>query len=161
MVLYARATAATSSCSCCAPQVLDQAKAAGLTVIRTWAFCDGAEWNALQPAPGEWDERVFAALDWLLAEAAARGLRVVLALSNYWAAYGGVKQYVRRAAPHAQCSLMHLHMQYLDLSMSEVQVACGRLGCRWSCERRGVEVTDRAEDFYEDPYCQARCTWCP
>ena len=81
--------------------MLDQAKAAGLTVIRTWAFCDGAEWNALQPAPGEWDERVFAALDWLLAEAGTRGLRVILALTNYWAAYGGIKQYARRAQPLA------------------------------------------------------------
>ncbi len=35
-------------------EVLDDAKAAGLTVVRTWAFNDGPEWNALQPAPGQW-----------------------------------------------------------------------------------------------------------
>lgn len=34
-------------------EVLDDAKAAGLTVVRTWAFNDGPEWNALQPAPGQ------------------------------------------------------------------------------------------------------------
>lgn len=34
-------------------EVLDDAKAAGLSVIRTWAFNDGNEWNALQPAPGK------------------------------------------------------------------------------------------------------------
>ena len=34
-------------------EVLDDAKAAGLTVVRTWAFNDGPEWNALQPSPGE------------------------------------------------------------------------------------------------------------
>ena len=33
-------------------EVLDDAKAAGVRVIRTWAFNDGQEWNALQPAPG-------------------------------------------------------------------------------------------------------------
>ena len=81
--------------------MLDETRAAGLSVLRTWAFCDGAEWNALQPAPGEWDERVFAALDWVVAQTSARGLRLVLALTNYWAAYGGIKQYVRRA--HALC----------------------------------------------------------
>lgn len=31
---------------------LDAAVGLGLTVIRTWAFADGAQWNALQPAPG-------------------------------------------------------------------------------------------------------------
>lgn len=43
------------------------------------------------------DERVFAALDWVIAEAAARGIALSLPLLNYWAAYGGVPQYVRRA----------------------------------------------------------------
>ena len=33
-------------------EVLDDAKSAGLTVVRTWAFNDGPEWNALQPTPG-------------------------------------------------------------------------------------------------------------
>lgn len=33
-------------------EVLDDAKSIGLSVIRTWAFNDGPEWNALQPAPG-------------------------------------------------------------------------------------------------------------
>ena len=76
---------------------MDETRAAGLSVLRTWAFCDGSEWNALQPAPGEWDERVFGALDWVVAQAGARGLRLIFALTNYWAAYGGIKQYVRRA----------------------------------------------------------------
>ena len=34
-------------------EILDDAQAAGLSVIRTWAFNDGQAWNALQPAPGE------------------------------------------------------------------------------------------------------------
>jgi len=43
-------------------EVLDDAKAAGLAVVRTWAFNDGPEWNALQPAPGQWSTtRVFVA----------------------------------------------------------------------------------------------------
>ena len=46
---------------------------------------------------GEFDERVFQALDWVLAEAAKRGLRLLLALINYWPDYGGMQQYVRWA----------------------------------------------------------------
>ena len=34
--------------------VLDAAASCGLTAIRTWAFCDGDEWNALQPKAGRW-----------------------------------------------------------------------------------------------------------
>ncbi|KAA6412341.1 MAG: mannan endo-1 [Trebouxia sp. A1-2] len=100
-------------------EVLDDAKAAGLTVIRTWAFNDGPEWNALQPAPGQFEERVFVGLDFVLAEAARRGLKVLLALTNYWTPFGGMTQYVK-----------------------------------WSCERRGVPITDKAQAFYADRHCQ-------
>lgn len=34
------------------------AKNLGLTVLRTWAFADGPQWNAIQPALGILDERV-------------------------------------------------------------------------------------------------------
>lgn len=37
---------------------------------------------------------MFRALDWLLVEAARRGLRLLLDLTNYWSAYGGMRQYV-------------------------------------------------------------------
>ena len=33
-------------------EVLDAVKGAGLTVVRTWAFGEGSEWNALQPEAG-------------------------------------------------------------------------------------------------------------
>lgn len=33
-------------------EVLDAAVLCGITAIRTWAFCEGDEWNALQPKPG-------------------------------------------------------------------------------------------------------------
>ncbi|KAL4858577.1 Mannan endo-1 [Chlorella vulgaris] len=77
-------------CTC----VLDDAAAAGITVLRLWAFADGPQWNALQPSPGVFEERVFRGLDWLVTEAAARGLRLLLVLTNYWKDYGGMRQYV-------------------------------------------------------------------
>ena len=30
----------------------------GLTVLRTWAFADGPQWNSIQPSLGQLDERV-------------------------------------------------------------------------------------------------------
>jgi mannan endo-1,4-beta-mannosidase len=52
----------------------------------------------MQRSPGVFDERVFRGLDWLLAQAAARGLRLLLVLTNYWKDYGGMRQYVAWAA---------------------------------------------------------------
>ncbi|TVU35120.1 hypothetical protein EJB05_16991 [Eragrostis curvula] len=68
----------------------------GLTVCRTWAFNDGA-YNALQLAPGHFDERVFKALDRVVAEAGRHGVRLILSLANNLEAFGGKTQYVRWA----------------------------------------------------------------
>lgn len=77
--------------------VLDDAAAAGITVLRTWAFADGEQWGALQTRPGVFEERTFRALDWVVAEAGRRGLRLILNLTNYWKDYGGMRQYVQWA----------------------------------------------------------------
>ncbi|GAB4817240.1 hypothetical protein N2152v2_004286 [Parachlorella kessleri] len=75
--------------------VLNSIAASGLTVVRTWAFNDGAsQWNALQTQPGEFAESVFRALDFVVAEAGKRGLKLLLDLTNYWQDYGGMLQYV-------------------------------------------------------------------
>ncbi|XP_028807821.1 mannan endo-1,4-beta-mannosidase 2 [Neltuma alba] len=68
----------------------------GLTVCRTWAFNDG-DYNALQISPGRFDERVFQALDYVIAEARQQGIRLLLALVNNLHAYGGKTQYVKWA----------------------------------------------------------------
>jgi mannan endo-1,4-beta-mannosidase len=81
--------------TCRRAAVLDGAVRLGYSVLRTWAFNDGGGCNALQTAPGVYDERVFAALDWLLQQCAARGLKLVLVLVNHWDDFGGAKAYVR------------------------------------------------------------------
>ncbi|KAL8188622.1 hypothetical protein R6Q57_029783 [Mikania cordata] len=68
----------------------------GLTVCRTWAFNDG-DYNALQIAPGQFDERVFKALDYVIAEARQVGIRLLFSLVNNLQAYGGKTQYVKWA----------------------------------------------------------------
>ncbi|XP_047060793.1 mannan endo-1,4-beta-mannosidase 2-like [Lolium rigidum] len=68
----------------------------GLTVCRTWAFNDGG-YNALQLAPGRFDERVFKALDRVVVEARQHGVRLILSLADNLEAYGGKTQYVKWA----------------------------------------------------------------
>jgi mannan endo-1,4-beta-mannosidase len=76
-------------------EVQREARDLGLTVMRTWAFNDGAsQWNALQTAPGVYDEHVFRGLDYVLARADSLGLRLILPLVNNWDDYGGMNQYV-------------------------------------------------------------------
>ncbi|XP_068664810.1 mannan endo-1,4-beta-mannosidase 2-like [Aristolochia californica] len=68
----------------------------GLSVCRTWAFNDGA-YNALQVSPGRFNERVFQALDSVIAEAKQSGIRLLFSLVNNLQPYGGKTQYVKWA----------------------------------------------------------------
>ena len=75
--------------------VLEDLSRSGVSVVRTWAFADGPdEWNALQPAPHFFDERVFCALDHVIVMCAKLNLKILFNLTNFWPEYGGMKQYV-------------------------------------------------------------------
>ncbi|XP_023534209.1 mannan endo-1,4-beta-mannosidase 2-like [Cucurbita pepo subsp. pepo] len=76
--------------------MLQAARKMGLTVCRTWAFNDGG-YNALQVSPGRFNERVFKALDHVIAEARQHGIRLLLSLVDNLQAYGGKTQYVKWA----------------------------------------------------------------
>lgn len=91
---YLMTWAADPSLRVSVDEVLEEAVLMGLTVVRTWAFNDGDGWNALQTAPGVYDERVFQGLDYVLQKCDALGLRVVLPLVNNWIDFGGMDQYV-------------------------------------------------------------------
>ncbi|BDA46635.1 Mannan endo-1,4-beta-mannosidase 2 [Coccomyxa sp. Obi] len=68
----------------------------GLTVLRTWAFADGPQWNAIQPSLGVLDERVLSeGLDYVVATACSHNIRLVLTLTNYLTAYGGMQTWVQ------------------------------------------------------------------
>lgn len=50
---------------------------------------------AICSSAGQFEERIFVGLDFVVAEAAKRGLKLILALTNYWTPFGGMPQYVR------------------------------------------------------------------
>ncbi|XP_026434336.1 mannan endo-1,4-beta-mannosidase 1-like [Papaver somniferum] len=78
--------------------VFRDASAAGLTVCRTWAFSDGSNQALdLQISPGVYDERVFQALDFVIAEARKYGIRLIMSLVNNYNDYGGRPQYAQWA----------------------------------------------------------------
>ncbi|XP_047336466.1 mannan endo-1,4-beta-mannosidase 2-like [Impatiens glandulifera] len=77
-------------------EVLQIGAKMGLSVCRTWAFNDGT-YNALQISHGQFDERVFKALDHVIAEARRQRIRLLLSLVNNLQAFGGKAQYVKWA----------------------------------------------------------------
>ena len=92
-----------------AAEALDAAVALGLPVVRTWAFND-APWKAsrMQEDLGAPYEPGLRALDWVVAEAGRRGLRLILPLADYWPSYGGIAQWLAwRGAPVADADRAH------------------------------------------------------
>jgi hypothetical protein len=51
----------------------------GLKVLRLWGFNSGVPYE-----PGRYDDKKATGLDYVIAGAAKRGLRVELALANFW-----------------------------------------------------------------------------
>lgn len=70
---------------------LDAVSCLSMNVVRTMGFNDGDDVAAIRRAPGQYDEHGLARLDRAVAEAKARGLRLILTLTNNWADYGGLE----------------------------------------------------------------------
>lgn len=74
--------------------LMDQMQADGVTVLRTMAFShgDGAggKWHAFEPAKGVFNEAEFMEFDYIMESAKKHGMKVIIALENYWYAYGGI-----------------------------------------------------------------------
>jgi mannan endo-1,4-beta-mannosidase len=76
-------------------EVLDDAQNLGLTVIRTWGFCDGSYSYSFQTAPGVYSEARFQWFDRIIKEASDRNLKLIVPLVNNWDDFGGMCQYVK------------------------------------------------------------------
>ena len=79
--------------------VMENARALGLDVMRTWAFCEGPlhDGFCFQPEPGIYHEPTFKNLDYTIYKASQEGIKLVLSLVNNWGGtdhFGGVDQYL-------------------------------------------------------------------
>jgi len=80
--------------------VLNDAKAMGLNSIRVWGFMDGIHHKyTMQAEPGIFTPPIGInsaqeKLDYTIAEAKKYGIRVIIVLTNNWADFGGMQQYV-------------------------------------------------------------------
>ena len=68
----------------------------GLRTLRTWAFND-----AFPFGPGKYHETQGKGLDYVIAGAGRRGMRVELALANFWPAYMGPEMWLAWAEGRA------------------------------------------------------------
>ena len=79
--------------------VIEDAKALNLNVIRAWAFCENSMHDGFcfQPSPRVYDEATFKNLDYVIYKAGKEGIKLNLVLSNNWSDFGGVDQYLKWA----------------------------------------------------------------
>jgi mannan endo-1,4-beta-mannosidase len=106
----------------------------GFTVLRTWGFLDGPRAGAaLQPQAGVYNETAFRALDYVLHKADLAGIRLLVALVNYWSDYGGMPQYVQWCAPgqsidafYTNASCKQLYKNYVSHILNRVNTYNGR-----------------------------------
>jgi len=65
----------------------------GLKVVRIWAHTI-TKGHAMQTKPGEFNEKIFEGMDFVMDQAHRRGLRIIWALVDNWYPVGGVDNYV-------------------------------------------------------------------
>ncbi len=80
--------------------LLDDAASMGLNTIRVWGFMEGVSHDhSMQSVPGVYEKagvnRAWARLDYTVAGAKKRGIRVAAMLTNYWPDFGGMPQYAK------------------------------------------------------------------
>jgi mannan endo-1,4-beta-mannosidase len=61
----------------------------GVTVVRTWGF-NHQVWHGFETNKGVYNEPEFREFDYILNSASNHNIRLIVALENYWAAYGGI-----------------------------------------------------------------------
>lgn len=73
--------------------LLQTASKKGLNVVRTWAHTTDPS-HPLQDRPGEYASDAFEALDYVIAEAEAAGVRVQLSFVDMWRYRGGIAEFI-------------------------------------------------------------------
>ena len=63
----------------------------GIRVLRTWGW-NHEDWHGFEKQEGVYDENQFMLFDYIMEAARANGIRIVIVLTGYWEAYGGIDQ---------------------------------------------------------------------
>ena len=86
-------------------EILDDGMSAGFNMVRIFAHGVLPGYQ-MQTSPGVYEERLFRGLDYAVAEAGRRGLKIVLSLVDNWSPVDSVNSYVGwcagRGAAHAE-----------------------------------------------------------
>ncbi|KKM58844.1 hypothetical protein LCGC14_1548820, partial [marine sediment metagenome] len=91
-------------------EILNEAQYLNINVIRTWAGTQGSDdshwiinesgghYNLFEVGePGNYSNKTFEALDWVIYEASKRNIRLQLVLVNNWNDYGGMRWYAQKS----------------------------------------------------------------
>jgi mannan endo-1,4-beta-mannosidase len=79
---------------------LDHLKSLGVTNLRVMAASEGPATEPyrivppMQKSPGDYDDALWDAMDFVVHESGKRGMRLVMVLTNFWEWSGGMAQYV-------------------------------------------------------------------
>jgi len=127
--------------------VLADASALGMKVIRMWAFHEGADTldpTVIQFSPGMFNERALRGLDYVLWQAEVHSVRVILALVGNWDDFGGMNQYVRW---RVQMPFVGNGEQKFTKDDLEITIS-GEHGRSY---RKAISEELGHDDFYTDP----------
>ncbi|GBG64427.1 hypothetical protein CBR_g44312 [Chara braunii] len=127
-------------------KILSQAQSMGLTVCRVMACNDGDGFPYIHPHPDVFNETYFLALDWLLNEAASRGIRLLLVLANNWESK---QQYVRWVFERG--------FQTVSAEEARRRNSSASRGNEDDSLTEVIDPVERAfnqDDFFSDPLCK-------
>ena len=84
----------------------------GIRVVRTWAW-NHEDWHGFEKQEGVYDENQFMLFDYIMEAARRTGIRIVIVLTGYWEAYGGIDQRLEweglSSGDHASRSVFFKH----------------------------------------------------
>ncbi|MEW6509769.1 MAG: cellulase family glycosylhydrolase [Bacteroidota bacterium] len=138
---YYLASSAARGDTASVAEVFAMAQGLRMTVVRTWAFNDGADSldsAVIQYRPGVFNETALRGLDRVLCMAARYGIRLILPLVNSWDEFGGMNQYVRWLGA----------VQQVQPGNVPSEIVRGEEGRQY---RRFVSTTAAHDDFYYNP----------
>ncbi|MCX6128293.1 MAG: cellulase family glycosylhydrolase, partial [Proteobacteria bacterium] len=122
-----------------ADQQFTTMKEMGVNALRMWGFWNGSP-ESLQPSRGVYNEATWQQLDYVLAQAEERGIKIIMPLANYWDEFGGIvllnswaghppeqKEYYDREIFYVNANSKQLYRDYVIHMLNRRNTITGRL----------------------------------